>query len=109
MAIEHASSGQVVDIHPLGGQLAQAQSFALCKTGDLEVMRLVIPAHKCVPTHHVSGDQTMQCLEGQVEITVGGQARMMQAGKLLWIAGGVAYSLRALQNASLLVTIALHR
>ena len=51
----------------------------------------------------------MQCLEGQVEVTVGGQARMMQAGKLLWIAGGVAYSLRALQNASLLVTIALHR
>lgn len=109
MAIEHASSGQLVDIHPLGGLLAQAQSFAVCKTIDLEVMRLVIPAQKCVPTHHVRGDQTMQCLEGEVELTVGGQATMMRAGQLLWIAGGVAYSIRALQDASILVTIALPR
>ena len=109
MAIAHAASGQLIDIKPLASQLLQAQSHALCKTGDLEVMRLVIPAHKFVPPHHVDGDLTLQCLEGEIELTTDGRTRPMAAGQMLWLAGGVEYSITALKNASLLVTIALYR
>jgi quercetin dioxygenase-like cupin family protein len=109
MAIQHAASGQLVDIRQLAGQLAQAHSVALCKTDDLEVMRLVLPAQKSLPPHHVRGDLTLQCLEGEVELTAGGRVTRMLAGQLLWLAGGVEHSITALHDASVLVTIALRR
>ncbi|MDB5890408.1 MAG: Cupin 2, conserved barrel [Polaromonas sp.] len=109
MAIAHAASGQLIDITPLGDRLAQAQSHALCKTDDLEVMRLVIPAQRTVPPHHVDGDLTLQCLEGEVELTTDGRTCQVAAGQMLWLAGGVEYSITARQDASLLVTIALYR
>jgi quercetin dioxygenase-like cupin family protein len=109
MAIPHAASGQLIDLRQRAGDLAQAQSHALCKTNDLEVMRLVIPAHKTVPPHHVDGDLTMQCLEGVIDLVADGQPRRMAAGHMLWLAGGVEYSITAIEDALLLVTIALRR
>lgn len=107
MAIEHAASGQVVNIRHPAGQLAQARSAALCKTRDLEVMLLVIPAGRSLPPHHVRGDITVQCLDGEVEMLAGGQPRQLGAGQLLWLGGGVQYAIKALRDSSLLVTIAM--
>ena len=109
MAIEHVASGQLIDIRQAPGHPLQRQSHALCKANDLEVMRLVIPAQKTVPPHHVRGDQTIQCLEGEVELTANGKINRMTAGHLVWLAGGVEYSITALRDASLLVTMALHQ
>ncbi len=105
MAIAHASSGQLVDVQPLADKLSDTRTFALFKSQELEVMRLVVPAGKSVPVHQVRGEITVQCLEGEIEFSSAGATQRMKAGQLLWLAGGVPHGLTALRDASLLVTL----
>lgn len=105
MAIPHAASGQLIDVQPLAGKLSEGRTVALFKSEELEVMRLIIPAGKSVPSHQVKGEITVQCLEGEVAFTTSGQTQLMKAGQLLWLAGGVPHGLTAVQDASLLVTL----
>ena len=107
MALPHAAPGQVVDI--LGSKAASAQSFALFKTDEIEVMRLVLPAGKFVPSHQIAGEVTVQCLEGSFEFTADDEMRVMHAGQLLHLSGGTTYSLVALEDASALITMVLRK
>jgi quercetin dioxygenase-like cupin family protein len=109
MAISHAASGQLVDVQPLADKLADARTTALFKTGMLEVMRVVLPAHKTMPAHQVKGDMTIQCLEGEIDLMANGQTQRMKAGQLVWLAGGIDHALTALQDSSLLVTLVLQK
>ena len=107
MAIPHAAPGQAIDIRPLGPAIAGARTAALFKTDQIEVMRLVLPAGKSVPSHKVAGEITIQCLEGKIEISAGGRSQVLCAGELLYLSGGVPHSLLAVKDASALVTIVL--
>jgi len=107
MALAHAQSGEPVDVRPLGAQLAGAQSVALFKSQDLEVMRVVLPQGKTMPSHSVRGEVTLQCLEGEVDIRLPDSVRPLQAGQLMYLGCGVAHALQARSDASLLLTIAL--
>ena len=108
MALPHAQSGDVVDIRPYGQPLIDgAQSFALFKARQLEVMRLVLPAGHEMPSHRVDGEITLQCLEGLVQIDVEGRKRALAAGELMYVAGGLMHALKTEQASSVLVTIAL--
>ncbi len=107
MALPHAASGQLVEVQPLADPLTEARTTALFKTGMLEVMRVVLPAHKTMPAHQVRGDITIHCLEGEIELTAHGRTQRMKAGQLMWLAGGVDHALTARQDASLLVTLVL--
>ena len=109
MAISHAASGQVVDIHRGGSELPSSKTYALFKASELEVMRLVMPAGKTFPTHSVPGEITVQCLEGKIEFTSQGTKQVLRAGQLLYLSGGVEHSLLALEDASVLVTIVLRK
>ena len=109
MAIAHAAPGQLVDVLPLGSQLREARTSALFKTGELEVMRVVMPAGKPGPAHRVRGEITIHCLEGEVDLMAGGQTQRMKSGQLVWLEGSVDHALTAVQNASLLVTIVLRK
>ena len=109
MAIAHAAPGQLVDVLPLGSQLSEARTSALFKTDELEVMRVVLPAGKTVPAHKVKGEITIHCLEGEVDLMAGGQTQRMKAGQLVWLEGSVDHALKAIQDASLLVTIVLRK
>ena len=109
MAIAHAAPGQLVDVQPLGSQLSEARTSALFKTDELEVMRVVLPAGKTVPAHKVRGEITIHCLEGEVDLMAGGQTQRMKAGQLVWLEGSVDHALKAIQDASLLVTIVLRK
>ena len=109
MAIAHAAPGQLVDVLPLGSQLSEARTSALFKTDELEVMRVVLPAGKTVPAHKVRGEITIHCLEGEVELMAGGQTQRMKAGQLVWLEGSVDPALKAIHDASLLVTIVLRK
>ena len=51
MAIAHAVSGEVVDLLAPGPPSTPEKTLALFKAPDLEVMRLVLPAGKLVPSH----------------------------------------------------------
>lgn len=109
MAIPHAQPGQAVDVGPLGARLAQEKTVALFKSADLEVMRLVLAAGKSLPPHRVAGEITVQCIEGALEITAAGHCHALVAGQLLYLAGGVEHDVKALQDCSALVTVALRR
>ena len=109
MAIAHVAPGEIVDVQPLGSQLCESRNVALFKTDELEVIRLVMPAGKSMPSHWVKGEVTIHCLEGEVILTAGGQTRQMLAGQLVWLEGGVDHALLAVQDSSLLLTIVLRK
>ena len=107
MAISHANPGQPIDIKPLGPALAGARTLALFKSGELEVIRLILPAGKSLPPHRVPGEITIQCLEGRFEVTADGHTNVLEAGQLLYLPGGVLHHLLGLEDASGLLTIVL--
>ncbi|MFT3664856.1 cupin domain-containing protein [Piscinibacter sp.] len=109
MALPHARSGEVVDVQPLGARLASGKTAALFKSEDLELMRLVLPAGKALPPHRVPGEITIQCIEGALEVGVEDGSHVLRAGQLLYLRGGVTHGVRALQDCSALVTIALRK
>jgi quercetin dioxygenase-like cupin family protein len=109
MAIPHAQTGDVIDVRPLGTALAQAKTTTLVKTAKLEVIRLVIPAGKQIPTHTVQEEITVHCLEGQVVFMADGAAHDLEAGRMLYLASGTPHSLLGVVDASLLLTIMIHQ
>ena len=109
MAIPHARSGQVIDVRPHGQSLPDARTVALFKTEDLEVIRLVLPAGKAMPPHKVAGEITIQCIEGRIDVTVDGASKHLAAGQLIYLARNVPHGVAAIEDASVLVTIALRR
>ncbi len=109
MAIPHAKSGEAIDIRPLGSALSQARTTTLVKTDTLEVLRLVVKAGSEIPPHHVAGEITVQCLEGSVGFVVDGGTRVLEAGQMIYLSGGELHAVRGIQDASVLVTILLHR
>jgi quercetin dioxygenase-like cupin family protein len=74
----------------------------------LEVIRLVLPTGKSMPPHKVSGELTIQCLEGRLDVTVAGVSSVLQAGELMFLLGDAAHSVTALEDASALLTIVLN-
>lgn len=109
MAIAHAVPGQPIDVRPLGSEIRDARTLALFKSRDLEVMRLVLPAGKSLPPRAAPGEITVHCLEGKIKFLFENSVQILEAGQLLYLAGGVEHSLVGVEDASALVTIALQR
>ena len=107
MAIPHALPGEAIDFAPLGTRLSSAQTIALFKSADLEVIRLVLPVGKSLPPHKVAGEITIQCVEGAIDVTAGDQSHVLRAGQLLYLPRNVMHGVTALEDASALVTIVL--
>jgi quercetin dioxygenase-like cupin family protein len=107
MAIPHAQPGDVIDVRPLGPKLAGARSHALFKSADLEVMRLVLQRGEQMPPHAVPGEITLQCIEGRIAFTCEAGERELAAGELVHSERDEIHGLRALEDSSLLLTIAL--
>ncbi|CAN7495166.1 hypothetical protein LJR290_003323 [Variovorax sp. LjRoot290] len=105
MALPHASSGQVVNLGALDVQAAE--TCALLKAGDIEIMWLVLPAGKQVPSHAVSTSMTLQCMRGRVEVQFDGNVKLLEADQVMYLAGGVPHGLHALEDTRLLMTIVL--
>ncbi|MBK6631397.1 MAG: cupin domain-containing protein [Betaproteobacteria bacterium] len=109
MAIPHATPGELIDIRPLGANLRQTSSSTLIREKHLEVFRLVLPAGKAASDHKAAGAITIQCLEGMVEFEAHGRTQTMQAGSLVYLADAEPHAVKALADASLLITVLLRR
>lgn len=105
MSLHHATSGEKIDIRPLGAKLPQTPSTALLRTDDLEVMRVVLSKGRSVPEHRVAGEITIQCIEGIVEVQAHDGVQVLSANEMLYLKGNVPYALNALADSSLLMTI----
>ena len=71
-------------------------------------MRLVMPAHKTMPSHRVKGEITIHCLEGEASVTTPSRSCELRAGQLVMLDGGEPHAVTAIADASLLVTVLLH-
>ena len=109
MAIPHAASGELIDVRPLAGNLRQTSSSTLVRADHLEVFRLVLPAGKAAPDHKASGAITIQCMEGAVELDAHGRTQILRAGTMVYLSDAEPHEVRALEDASLLVTVLLRR
>ncbi len=105
MALCHAQPGEVIDARPLGASLAGSRTIALLRTEDLELIRLVVPRGKEIPTHKSHGSATIQCLEGRVSLSTNEITQVLDPGRLVYLPAGEPHSLVGLDDASLLVTI----
>ena len=106
MSIQHAQSGEIVSL-PLGTALASSKTTTLVKTADLEVIRLVLPAGKEIPSHKAPGEITVQCLEGRFAFTAHGKTKELSAGQMLYLAASEPHALKAVEYSTVLVTILL--
>ena len=109
MAIPHAESGEVVSVRPLGEKIANEVTTTLIKTSHLEVIRLVLPRGKRIPSHEVPGEVTLQCLEGRVSLDLGDRTIELDAGEWTYFDGHCLHNVRAVLDSTLLVTILLVR
>ena len=109
MSIPHAVPGEVVDVRPLGAALATTVTRTLVKTDSIDVIRMIVPAGKEIPTHKAKGELVVQCLEGKIAFIACGKTHELEAGRLLYLPIGEPHSLRGIEDGSLLLTVLLPR
>ena len=107
MALPHAGLLDIINVAPLGEALGQAVSTSLIKTSRVQLLHLVLPAHKDVPYHHVDDECTIHCLEGTVEVVMGAGVRQLNAGGVVVLPAQESHSLRARTDCAVLVTLIL--
>jgi quercetin dioxygenase-like cupin family protein len=106
MSIEHFKSGESIQL-PLGANLPRSKTTTLVKTTDLELIRLVLPAGKEIPTHKALGEITVQCLEGRVAFTVASMTQELTTGQLIYLAADQPHSVKGIEDSTVLVTLLL--
>lgn len=109
MALPHAASGDKIALSRGDDDIAFFTSVALAKTPHMELIRLVLPKERPMPVHKVEGDLTLQCLEGEIEVEAHDRVTNLKPGEMLYLAGGVQHSVRAVQDAVGLMTILIDR
>ncbi|TWI63075.1 quercetin dioxygenase-like cupin family protein [Pseudoduganella lurida] len=107
MALQHASSGQVIALQRSGEDGSQFSSIALAKTDDIELIRLVLPAGKSMPEHWVKGQITFQCLSGEIAFDAHGRTTTLRGGEMLYLEGAAPHGLTAVTDSVALLTIVL--
>jgi quercetin dioxygenase-like cupin family protein len=108
MALPHAKPGEIVDLRPIGPDLKEAQTAAIIKGNHFEAIRLIVHAGHEIPQHKVSGEITLHCLEGHVELSVAQAPIALRANQWIYLERDAPHSIKAIEDSSLLLTIFLH-
>jgi quercetin dioxygenase-like cupin family protein len=108
MALPHAQLLDVINVAPLGDALGDAVSTSLIKTDRIQLLHLVLPAHKDQPFRHVEEECTLHCLEGTVEVVMGVGTRQLRAGNVIVLPAKQQHALRARTDCAVLVTLILN-
>ena len=64
MATHQAVPGEIVDLKTWAQDLPDEQTKAIVKTDAMELVHLIIPTGKEIPTHKVSGPIVIHCIYG---------------------------------------------
>jgi quercetin dioxygenase-like cupin family protein len=103
MALEHARPATAVHLID-SSFLPPKKTAALVKTDRFEAVRLFMPAGAEIPSHHVGGFVTLQCLNGHVVIEVDRKIEL-RTGEWTFLGRDVPHSLTAIDETYLLLTI----
>ena len=101
----HLNSGEVINLEKLGKDMRAQASYALIRTEDMEVIRMVIPEGKTVAEHSVEGEITVQCLKGSVDFTHENETQTLTNGDWIYLNKKVSHALTANEETVLLLTI----
>ena len=105
MATHQASPGEIVDLATWAQDLPREHTKAIVKTDEIELARLYLPSGKKIPNHKVTGPITVHCIKGKIEFTAMGSTQELTPGQLLYLMPGEPHSLKAVENAVVLLTI----
>jgi len=105
MALHHAKPNEVVDLEPLGGDLKAARTTAIVKADHFEAIRLIVHADTEISAHKVSGEITLHCLEGHVEIGLDLGPIVLRANEWVYLQAGASHSVKGIEDSALLLTI----
>ena len=109
MALPHAQLLDVISVRPLGEALSEAVSTSLIKTERVQLLHLVLPAHRDIPDHRVDDECTLHCLEGEVEVVTGSLTKRLRAGELVVLPALQPHALRARSDSAVLMTLLLRQ
>jgi quercetin dioxygenase-like cupin family protein len=107
MALAHARLLDIIGVAPLGPALQDAVSTSLLKTKRLQLLHLVLPAHRDRAEHAVEDECTVHCLEGDVEVRMPGGTRRLGPNQLVVLPAKQRHSLSARTDSAVLVTLLL--
>ena len=105
MALKHAEPMDVIDLNASGAPLGTHVSSSLLKSRQLQLMRVVLPAGRVLPEHHVPGEITIQCLSGKADVLASGRASQLVPGSLVMLSAAEPHGVRAHDDTVLLVTV----
>jgi quercetin dioxygenase-like cupin family protein len=108
MALTHFASCSIISLQPLGAGLASAVTSTILKAPQLELIRIVLMAGKEMRVHKVFGEITVQCIEGRMELRTPQTTLLLRPGDLVHLQGNTLHALKALEDASALLTIRLN-
>jgi quercetin dioxygenase-like cupin family protein len=96
--------GRTASVRPLTAS-DTGDKITLVKTPQVEVIQLIVPAGRDVPTHKAQGEIVVHCLEGQVSFFALGNTYDLMPGQLLYLSIDEPFSIRAVEDSSVLVTL----
>jgi quercetin dioxygenase-like cupin family protein len=105
MALHHAKPSEIISLRPLGLALKDAKTTAITKSDRFEAIRLVVRASAEIPSHEVSGNIALHCLEGRVELGLAQSVIELKAGEWVYLGRGEAHSVKGIEDSSLLLTV----
>lgn len=105
MAQPTAKAGQLIQVRPLTATDEESRKTTLVKTPQVEVVQLFVPAGDDVPTHEAQGDIIVHSLEGRVTLYARGNDYDLAKGHLLHLFIDEPFSIRGIDDASVLVTL----
>lgn len=76
-------------------EIAPGFSARFVHTHGMTLARVSVRAEARLPTHAHPHEQLTTLLSGELELTVGGEVKVLRAGMVAFIPGGVPHSARA--------------
>lgn len=105
MALHHAASGEKIALQRGDDNIAHFTSVALARTEQMELIRLVLAKDRPIPEHHVDGELTLLCLEGELVLGAHGAETTLLPTEMVYLAAGEPHTIRANDDAVALLTI----
>ncbi len=104
MPMHRCEPGEVINLIRGKEGVPLDSSVSLAKTDAIEVIRMVLPSGKVVPTHTAPGEITVQCLSGRVRFEVGPQQMELIPGDWLFLSASQPHALQAQEESVVLLT-----
>lgn len=101
------ASEEVISILATGQWPDTVRCEVLLKADKLRVVRIVLPAGTSLKEHSAPGDLLVQCCQGKISFSVTQKSHLLEAGQLLYVPDRLSHAVEALEDAQILLTIAL--